>query len=106
MKSGPSKQFLCKYKIDGHSHPCNWFNAILPLMPKDNLESIEDIDVNGDGRTKFAVSNWTAYTNLKAKLSNAREYGYPFARRWSELTTDEVYQFLGAIILDGVNPSP
>ncbi len=79
VKGGPSKQFLEKYHLNEHSHPADWFNALLPLTSHDNLESIKDIDVRGNGSNKFSVSNWTTYINFKARLSNACEFGHQFA---------------------------
>ena len=62
--------------------------------------------MTGDGRTKFAVSNWAIYTNVKGQMANAGEYGHPFAGRWSEFDNDKCRRFLGLIMLDGINPSP
>ncbi len=89
-----------------NNHPCNWFNGLLPLTLKDNLESIEDIDVNGEGQTRFSVSNLTVYTITKAILSNTGQCEHPFAIQWSKLSNNEVLWFLAVIILDGLYPSP
>jgi hypothetical protein len=35
----------------------DWFTALMPMMPKDNLEDALVPNVKGDLRTKFAVSN-------------------------------------------------
>ena len=102
----PCPEFLRKYGLDRLSHPANWFNSVLPLTPKDNFEEIGDVDLTGDGRTKFSVSNWTIYTNVKGHMANAREYGHTFAGRWSEFDNDECRRFLELIILDGLNTSP
>ncbi len=53
VKSSPSKQFLEKYHLNESSHPADWFNALIPLTPHDNFESIEDIDVKMNGSTNF-----------------------------------------------------
>ncbi len=106
VKGSPSKQFLEKYHLNERSHPDDWLNALIPLTPRDNLELIKDIDVKGNGSTKFSVSNWTTYTNCKARLSNAGEFGHQFAGRWKDIDNDDVRRFLGVIVLDGLNPSP
>ena len=72
-QGGPNKSFLKKHGLDENSHPADWFNALMPLTPKDNLEHLSDVDVKGDGKTKFAISNWTPYTNQKASMENAGE---------------------------------
>ncbi len=98
--------FLEKYNLDETSHSADWFNALLPLTGRDNLELIDNIDVKNDKRTKFLVANWTAYTNCKARIANAGEFGSPFAGRWRDLSNDDVRQFLGVIMMDGLIPSP
>ena len=40
------------------------------------MEHLSDVDVKGDGKTKFAVSNWTSYTNQKASMENSGEEGH------------------------------
>ena len=94
-----------KYGLERLSHPEDWFDIFLPLTPKDNFDEIGDVDVTGDGRTKFAVSNWTIYTNVKGQMANTGEYGNPFAGRWSEFDNEKCRRFLGLIMLDGLNPS-
>ncbi len=90
MKGGPKKAFSDKYNLDSPSNLANWFNALLSLTPQDNLELLAEINVKGDGKTKFFVSTWTTYANMKAKLSDAEEYGHPFPGRWSDLDNDDV----------------
>ncbi len=104
-KGGPKLSFLEEYKLDEKSHLADWLNALLPLTPKDNMELLEDVDVKGDWRTKFSVANWTAYTNTKAKIANAGEWGHKFVGQWTDVTNDDVQQFLGFIMMDGLNPS-
>ncbi len=60
IKGDPKLLFLDKNKLDEKSHPADWQNSLLPLTPKDNLESLEDIDVKKNWRTKFSVANWMA----------------------------------------------
>ena len=64
-----NSDFLKKHGLDKHSHPMNWFNALLPMTPKDNLEDPSKASVKGNRRTKFGVSNWSAYTNAKQSSS-------------------------------------
>ena len=68
-----------KHGLDEHSYPMDWFNELLPQTPKDNNEKLKDIDVKGDGKTEFAMSNWTSYTNMKESIANAGEEGHIFA---------------------------
>ncbi len=80
-------------------------NALLPLTPCDNLE-IKEVNVKGDKQTNFLVSNFTVYTNMKAGFANVGKWGHSFAWRWEYLTNDDVWQFLGETMLDGLNSSP
>jgi len=76
-KGGPCSRFCLKYGLDEKSHPADWLDSLLPLTPKDNLEDLAEIDVTGDRKTKFAISNWTSYTAAKARISAV-------GQRWSD----------------------
>eukprot|EP00957_Ditylum_brightwellii_P196244 14952577-Ditylum_brightwellii.AAC.1 len=69
-KGSPCSRFCLKYGLDEKSHPVDWLNSLLLLIPKDNSEDLVEIDVTGDRKTKFAVSNWTPYTATKARMAN------------------------------------
>ncbi len=85
-RGGPNPEFLRKYNLGTKSHPVDWMNSLLLLTPRDNLESIEAVDVMCDKKNKFSVSNWTSYTNVKAKLMNAGEWGHVLAGQWVDFT--------------------
>jgi hypothetical protein len=70
---GPNTKFLNRYGLDETSHPMDWFTALVPLMPDDNNKDPSVVNVKGNHRTKFAMSNWTTYSNTKAMLCNAGE---------------------------------
>lgn len=72
---GPKMDFIKEHNLSRKSHLMNWFNALMTLTPGDNLETLEEVDVTGDSKTKFAISNWTAYTNTKAMLVSADQSG-------------------------------
>ena len=105
-RGGPNSDFLKKHALDEHSHPMDWFNALLPMTPKDNLEDAAKANVKGDRTTKFSVSSWAAYTNSKAKLVNAGGKGQIFEGRWKDLEPEDVMQMMGVYIIDGLAPSP
>ncbi len=65
-KGGSKWMFMEKYHFNEYSHLADWLNSLLPLTLHNNLETIESVDVKGDKKTKFSVSNWTSYTNTKA----------------------------------------
>ena len=67
--------FLRRYRLDENSLPVDWFAALMPMTPAENLEPLEKIEVKGNGKTKFAVSNWTAYTSLKATIAHEDSLG-------------------------------
>ena len=106
VEGGPNGDFIKKHNLDEHSHPMDWFVSLMPLTQKDNKESIGDIDVTGDGRTKFAMSNWSKYTSVKAAMADAGEPGHIFAGKYKPLTTDDIRRQVGVYILDGVAPTP
>ena len=104
-QGGPNKSFLKKHGLDEHSHPADWFNALMPLTLKDNLDHLSDVDVKGDGKTKFSISNWTSYTNQKAFMANAGKEGHIFARKYLPFNNEDITQMIGVYILDGLAPS-
>ncbi len=75
---GPNRKIMEKYYLNENSRAADWLNALLPLTPRDNLETIESVDVKGDKKIKFLVANWTSYTNKKARIVNAGEWGHQF----------------------------
>jgi hypothetical protein len=84
----------------------DWFTAIMPMTPKDNLEDPSVLNVKGDLRTKFAVSNWSAYSNTKAMLCNAGKKGHIFADKYRPFKNQDIMTMLGVYIIDGLAPSP
>ena len=64
----------------------DWFVSLMPLTKKDNKKYIRDINVTGDGKTMFAISNWTKNTSLKALMADVGEPGYIFSRKYKQLT--------------------
>ena len=56
----------------------DWFNDMIPVPPEENLENPEVDNVKGDKKSKFLVSQWSAYSNAKASLTNAGEKGHIF----------------------------
>jgi len=103
---GPNAVFLKRYGLDETSHPMDWFTALMPMTPEDNLEDPSVANVKGDHRTKFAVSNWTAYSNTKAMLCNAGDEGHIFAGKHCPFKNQDIMTMLGVYIIDGLAPSP
>ena len=60
----------------------DWFNALMPMRPEDNLEDPAVANVKGDKRSKFSVSNFAAYSNTKATMVNAGEKGHIFEGKY------------------------
>ncbi len=102
---GPNSVFLKQYSLDEKSHPMDWFTAFMPLTPDANKEDPAIMNVKGDRKTKFAVSNWTAYSNTKAMMCNAGEKGHIFAGKFRRFKNKDIVQMLGVYILDGIAPS-
>ena len=83
----------------------DWFTALMPMTPEDNLEDPSVPNVKGDLHTKFAMSNWTAYSNTKAMLCNAGEKGHIFADKHNPFKNQDIMTMLGVYIIDGLAPT-
>jgi hypothetical protein len=62
-------------------------------------------NVKGDRTTKFAMSNWTGYSNAKAMLCNAGEHGHIFAGKFKLFKNKDIMQMLCVYIIEGLAPS-
>ncbi len=80
-------------------------NALLPLTPCGKIELIEEVKMKRD-KQKNSVSIWTVYTKMNTRIANAAKWGQSFAWRGASMTNDDVWQFLGVILLDGLNQLP
>ena len=98
--------FLNKHGLDEHSHPMDWFNALLPMSPTDSLEDPLKANVKGDRKSKFSVSNWATYSTMKGTMNNAGEEGHIFAGKYQPFKTEDIMQMVGVYIIDGLAPSP
>ena len=103
---GPSIDFLRRYGLDKNNHLMDWFTAFMPLTPENNKEDPAVVNVKGDRHTKFAVSNWTAYSNTKAMMVGAGDECQIFAGKHRPFTNQDIMTMLGVYILDGLAPSP
>ena len=75
------------------------------MTPADNRYTIEECDAVGNGRTKFSVSNFTRYTNLKMGILGAGEPGGIYAGRCKRFTDKTMRECLGLMTLDGIAPT-
>ncbi len=103
---GPNSDFLKRYGLNNKSHPMHWLTAFMLLTPDANKEDLAVANMKGDCRTKFAVSNWAAYSNTKVMLNGAGEEGHIFAGKHHPFTNRDTVSMLGVYILDGLAPSP
>jgi hypothetical protein len=83
----------------------DWFMAFMPLTPNMNHEDLRAANLKGDKTTKFAISNWTAYSNTKALMYNVGEPGYIFAGKFKQFKNKDILQMIGVYINDGLAPS-
>jgi hypothetical protein len=61
----------------------DWFLAFMPMTRNMNKEDPAAANVKGDRTMKFAMSNWTGYSNVKATmLCNAGEPGSIYAGKF------------------------
>ena len=104
---GPSTVFLWRYNLDEHSEPADWFNALMPITLGDNKECLNKIDIKGDRKTKFAVSNWASHTASKVSIANAGDEGHILVGKYNKhkpLSLQDICQVIGTLIIDGLCP--
>ncbi len=102
---GPNAAFLERYGLDEISHPMDWFTAFVPLTLDMNHEDPGVANIKGNKSTKFAISNWTSYSNTKAMMCNAGEPGHIFARKFKPFKKMDILQMIAVYIIDGLAPS-
>jgi hypothetical protein len=102
---GPNAAFLERYDLDETSHPMDWFTAFMPLTPDMNREDLGVANIKGNKTTKFAISNWTAYSKIKAKMCNAGETGHIFAGKFKPFKNEDILHMIGVYIIDDLAPS-
>jgi len=93
-KGRANKTWVDKHGLTEFSKPSDWFEVPLPLKK------------NKDGpRSMVLISDWTSYLNTHAILSNAghKNHIYP---DFTPFSPQEVKQFIGLYILQGLSPSP
>ncbi|KAL3817141.1 hypothetical protein ACHAXA_009042 [Cyclostephanos tholiformis] len=103
---GPNIDFLQRYGLDEAIHPMDWFTAFMPMTPDMNHEDAAAVNVKGDQTTKFAVSNWTGYSNAKAMLCKAGDPSHIFTGKFKPFKNEDIMQMLAVYIIDGLAPSP
>jgi hypothetical protein len=103
---GPNATFLEHYGLDETSHSMDWFMAFMPLTPNMNCEDPGVANIKGDKTTKFSVSNWTAYSNMKALMGNAGEPGHIFAGKFKPFKNEDILQMIEVYITDSLAPCP
>ncbi len=103
---GTNATFLECYSLDETSHLIDRFTAFMPLTPKMNCEDPGVANVKGNKTKKFAISNWTAYFNMKAMMCNAGEPSHIFAGKFKPFKNEDILQMIGVYIINGLAPSP
>ncbi len=103
---GPNPTFLEHYDLDKTSHLMDWFTAFMLLIPDMNCEDPGVANVKGNKTTKFAISNWTAYSNTKAMMCIAGELGHILAGKFKPFKNKDILQMIGVYIINGLAPSP
>ena len=93
-KGRPKEEWLKDHKLTTESLPIKWLMAML-LKPK----------VAGPEKRKMVFNDWTSWSNAKGILANCGVIGgmYP---TWTPFDIDEIEQFVGLYILNGLNISP
>jgi hypothetical protein len=93
-KGRANKAWVDEHGLTEFSKPSDWFEGLLPFKK------------NKDGpKSMVSISNWTSFLNTHAILSNVghKNHIYPDLTPFSP---QEVKQFIGLYILQGLSPSP
>ena len=98
VKGGLKMEFLLDNGLDENSTPQEWFKAFLPIYDRGTNNPTHL-------KTQYWTHRWANYTNLKAVLLGAGVPGgiYP---SFTPFSYQEMEQFVGLYILQGLNPSP
>jgi hypothetical protein len=93
-KGRANKACVDEHGLTEFSKPSDWLEALLLFKKnKDGLKSM------------VSISDWTSYMNTRAILSNSghKKHIYP---DFTPYSPQEVKQFIGLYILQGLSPSP
>jgi len=93
-KGRANKEWVDKQGLTEFSKPSDWFEALLPLK--------KDKD---SPRGMVSISDWTSYLNTRAIISNAGNPSHIYPD-FTPFSPQEVKQFIGLYILQGLSPSP
>jgi hypothetical protein len=84
--------FVKEHELGPNSHPADWFEAFIPKKKSRH--------------GYFSIEQCTSWTNFKAQaICNAGEGGLMYPD-FKPFTVDEIMQFLGLFLLNGLAPSP
>ena len=98
MKGRPKIPWLQEHNLGSSSHTVEWLDAMFARK-----QHSYERKKNKNKERVSIFSDWKNYTNLKASLCHA---GHKIYKGWKEFKIDEVRQYVGLYILDGVIPSP
>ena len=99
QKTGrPKIEWLREHYLGPSAHPVQWLDVMFSRK-----EHSYERKRNKKWERVSIVSYLKNYTNLKALLCHA---GYKMYKGRKDLTTAELWKFVGLYVLDGVGPSP
>ena len=98
VKGGPKMEFLLDNGLDENSTPQEWFKAFLPIYNGRTNNPTHS-------KTQYWTNRWANYRNLKAVLLGAGVPGGIYLS-FTPFSYQEMEQFVGLYILQGLNPSP
>ena len=92
-ESLPNLESLKSHGINTTSHPAYWYNVLMPCSTRRQYNN---------GVTSIAY--FTSFTNKKAYMYNEGS-GVTQYPEFKEFSVDEIMQYLGVYILNGLSPS-
>lgn len=60
-----------------------------------NLEIVPVANVKGSGTTKFAISNWTAYSNANTMPSNTGDEEHIYTGKVKQFEISDIFKMIG-----------
>lgn len=60
------------------------------MLPEHNLKDVQEANLKDDKKIKFAMSNWTIYSNLEEVMCNAGEESHIFAGKFDSFKNADI----------------
>ena len=90
--------FLKKHGLRENSHTMDWFNALLPMTPKDNLED--------PFKVKVSCAELGHVLDNEMNNKKCMRKGAHFTGKYRPFKKEDIMQIIGMYIIDGLVRPP